>query len=114
MIKVKAVTWDRLPARALKYIVEKGGELKARLFDYFKKQILKGKDSVHFTGRLMLLIKNEDKPASNSNLRPIAISSNIVKIFEQILKNRTETILENAMDHNQIGFVRQMGCEVHI
>ena len=69
MIKVKAVTWDRLPARALKYIVKKGGELKARLFDYFKKQILKGKDSVHFTGRLIFLIKNEDKPASKSNLR---------------------------------------------
>lgn len=56
-------------------------EMKRRLFRYFKEQILKGKDSVDFTGRLMLLIKNEDKPASNNN-RPIAISSNIVKIFE--------------------------------
>lgn len=56
---------------------------------------------MHFTGRLMLLIKNEDKPASNNNLRPIAISSNIVKIFEQILKNRLGDKLEQAMDKNQ-------------
>lgn len=54
----------------------------------------------------MLLIKNDDKPASNNNLRPIAISSNIVKIFEQILKNRIGDKLEQAMNKNQIGFVR--------
>lgn len=62
----------------------------------------------------MLLIKDDSKPASNSNLRPIAISSNIVKIYEQILKNRIDDQLERAMDPNQIGFVKKMGCEVHL
>ena len=52
------------------------------MFAYFKRQIALGRKSRHFIGRLMLLIKDESKPASNSNLRPIAISSNIIKIYE--------------------------------
>lgn len=59
-----------------------------------------GAKSRHFVGRLMLLIKDGSKPASNSNLRPIAISSNVIKIYEQILKNRIDDVLESSMDKN--------------
>lgn len=79
-VKEKAVTWDRLPIRVVRRLV--CSEEKERIFQYFKAEILKGWRSPHFTGRLMLLIKDEEIPPSNSNLRPISISSTIVKTLE--------------------------------
>lgn len=84
------------------------------MFRYFKKEIAKGWNSTHFEGRLMLLIKDSERTPSNANLRPISISSTVIKTFEQILKNRLEDILEASMAKQQIGFVRLMGCEVHL
>jgi len=47
-----------------------------------KEELVKGVESRHFIGRLLLLIKDGSKPPSIGNLRPITVSSNIIKIFE--------------------------------
>ena len=65
---------------------------------YMKRELVKGINSGHFVGRLMLLIKNPDKPPSIGNLRPITISSNIVKIYEKIIENRCkEAMVQNII-----------------
>ena len=48
-------------------------------------ELAKGNKSEHFVFRLMLLIKNDEKLPSTKNTRPIAISSNLVKLLEKII-----------------------------
>jgi len=62
--------------------------------EYMKTELTKGVRSRHFIGRLLLLIKDGTKPPSIGNLRPITVSSNIVKIFEKVIENRCKEALE--------------------
>jgi len=62
--------------------------------------MMKGVHSQHFIGRLLLLIKDDSRPPSIGNLRPITISSNLVKIFEKIIENRCKEKLEENIDPN--------------
>ena len=52
---------------------------------YIVKEIIKGSQSDHFIGRLLLFIKDAEKIPSASNLRPINISSVIIKGLEQFI-----------------------------
>lgn len=49
---------------------------------------MKGVESIHFTSRLMLLVKDSKKLPSNNNLRPICISSSVIKTLETIIMMR--------------------------
>ncbi len=52
---------------------------------YILEELAKGEKSEHFVSRLILLIKDNENPPSVKNTRPIAISSNLVKILEKII-----------------------------
>ena len=68
----------------------------------------------HFTSRLMLLVKNPKELPSINNLRPIAISSNLIKIVEKIIFNRIYRKVEPKIHTSQVGFLKKLGCEVHV
>ena len=84
------------------------------MFEYFIQELLKGKDSRHFRGRMLLLLKKTDKLASLSNLRPITISSVFTKILETIILMKCKDRMIESINRNQIGFIPNLGCEIHL
>ena len=68
------------------------------------------------TSRLFCLNKKANEPGKVNNIRPIVISSNILKIIESALL----TILlkeindKNLINKKQIGFIRGCGTELNL
>jgi len=92
-IPVKACTWDRIPLQTIKELlldVDRHEET----WQYIMEELIKGRNSIDFKSRLMLLIKDDSKPPSTKNTRPIAISSNLVKLLEKVIQNRIQDVLE--------------------
>jgi len=58
------------------------------LFKYFKTELGKGRESLHFIGRMILILKDKTELPSLNNIRGITISSNIIKTLELIILNR--------------------------
>ena len=58
---------------------------------YIQKEFILGERSLHFIGRFMLLIKDSSKLPSIGNLRPITISSTIIKTVEKVIERRCKT-----------------------
>ena len=42
------------------------------------------------------------------------VTSNVIKTLEKIIENRIGDHLVNGINKNQIGFIKNMGCEVHL
>ena len=66
------------------------------LLKYFKRFIKNGNLGPHTIGRLILIKKKPKEIPNNNNLRPIVISSIIMKLLETILLNNAKQILLNS------------------
>ena len=88
-----------IPVKALQYLLEHDDKAEV-IFDYFKEQIALGKESIHFRGRLLLFIKNIKSNPSTNNLRPIVVTSILIKTLEKIIVNRVDDLLVKNIDPN--------------
>ena len=67
------------------------------------------------TFRLFCLNKKANEPGDINNIRPIAISSIILKLMEKIILKRLldEINDKNILYNKQIGFIRGCGIELN-
>ena len=73
-----------------------------------------GHKSIHFIGRMILFIKDIKKKPSVENLRPITVSSVLVKVLENIVLKRCKNRLLQSLNRNQIGFTPGYSSDIHL
>ena len=112
--KDKAVSWDLIPGICLKELFKAQKENSliyeklANIFNRYIKFNAIPKEITTF--RLLCLNKKANEPGDINNIRPIAISSTILKLMEKIILKRLleEIDNKNILCYKQIGFIR--GC----
>ena len=118
--KDKAVSWDLIPGICLKelYKAQKENssiyEKLANIFNRYIKFNAIPKEITTF--RLLCLNKKANEPGDINNIRPIAISSTILKLMEKIILKRLldEIDNKNILCNKQIGFIRGCGTELNL
>ena len=115
VVKNKAVSWDLIPGISLK------NSIKPEYYDIIKdilnRYLIPGVIPEEITtSRLFCLNKKANEPGNVNNLRPIAISSTILKIIESAVLTRLlkEINDKNLINKKQIGFIRGCGTELNL
>ena len=109
----KAVSWDLIPDSIIS-AAHNDEELMDSIFKILSNLVqVKGFSKTTFTGRLMVLNKNPGETPNINALRPINITSVLLKIWESIILAKMKAILSRNklnhalladIDHNQTGF----------
>ena len=73
-----------------------------------------GPKSIHFTGRMILFIKNPLKDPSINNLRPITVSSVLIKVLENIILRQCNAKFLVSLNKNRIGFTPGCSSDIHL
>ena len=118
--KDKAVSWDLIPGICLKelYKAQKENSLiyekLANIFNRYIEFNVIPKEITTF--RLLCLNKKANEPGDINNIRPIAISSTILKLMEKIILKRLLNEIDNKhiLCNKQIGFIRGCGTELNL
>ena len=115
VIRNKAVSWDLIPGISLK------NAIKPEYYDIIKnilnRYLIPGVIPEEITtSRLFCLNKKANEPGNVNNLRPIAISSTILKIIESAILTRLlkEINDRNLINKKQIGFIKGCGTELNL
>ena len=107
VIRNKAVSWDLIPGISLK------NAIKPEYYDIIK----------NILNRYLIpgvipeeISKSANEPGNVNNLRPIAISSTILKIIESAILTRLlkEINDRNLINKKQIGFIKGCGTELNL
>ena len=118
--KDKAVSWDLIPGICLKELFKSQKEnslLYEKLANIFNRYIeFNAIPKEITTFRLLCLNKKANEPGDINNIRPIAISSTILKLMEKIILKRllNEIDNKNILCNKQIGFIRGCGTELNL
>lgn len=76
----------------------------ASIGDALKKMFVEGKVPEVLNVTLLVLIPKKKQPKRMSDLRPIALSNVLYKIFGKVLANRLKTLLPLVISENQVHF----------
>ena len=118
--KDKAVSWDLIPGICLKELFKAQKEnslIYEKLANIFNRYIeFNAIPKEITTFRLLCLNKKANEPGDINNIRPIAISSTILKLMEKIILKRllNEIDNKNILCNKQIGFIRGCGTELNL
>ena len=115
VIKNKAVSWDLIPGISLKNAIKP--EYYNKIKDTFNICLIPGvMPEEIITSRLFCLNKKANEPGDVNNIRPIAISSTILKIIESAILTRLlkEINEKNLLNKKQIGFKKGCGTELNL
>ena len=115
VVKNKAVSWDLIPGISLK------NSIKPEYYDIIKdilnRYLIPGVIPEEITtSRLFCLNKKANEPGDVNNLRPIAISSTIIKMIESAILTRLldEINTKKLINKKQIGFIKGCGTELNL
>ena len=115
VIRNKAVSWDLIPGISLK------NSIKPEYYDIIKdilnRYLIPGVIPEEITtSRLFCLNKKANEPGDVNNLRPIAISSTIIKMIESAILTRLldEINTKKLINKKQIGFIKGCGTELNL
>lgn len=104
-LKLKKATGpDYIPAEVIKICVTKAEEVFLQMYnDYLCTQVFPVEWKI---SRLVLLEKPKKNQTDEVSYRPICIVNCVGKLFEILIKNRMETVMEerNILNQNQFGF----------
>ena len=120
----KAVSWDLIPGEMFQLVKETEktnrplfvhlcGLIANLINSILNQEII---DNDIFVSRLFCLNKNGDQNGKVDNIRPIAIASTLVKIYESALKDKIMEHVESAdvICKKQIGFMKGCGCDLNL
>ena len=119
-VKDKAVSWDLIPGICLKELFnspDKNPLIYEKLANIFNRYIKYNAIPNEITTfRLFCLNKKGNEPGDINNIRPIAISSTILKLIEKIILTRlmNEINEKKILCNKQIGFIRGCGTELNL
>ena len=115
VVRNKAVSWDLIPGISLK------NSIKPEYYDIIKdilnRYLIPGVIPEEITtSRLFCLNKKANEPGDVNNLRPIAISSTIIKMIESAILTRLldEINTKKLINKKQIGFIKGCGTELNL
>ena len=94
------------------FVTKSSNSAKLFLLDIMNKVFVTGVVPESWKHQIVIpILKPGKNPSDPSSYRPIALSSVLAKIFEHLIKNRLEWILENRsiLSESQFGFRRGMG-----
>ena len=114
-MKDKAVSWDLIPGKSLKKAIKP--EYYEKIKNILNRYLIPGVMPEEITtSRLFCLNKNANEAGDVNNLRPIAISSTILKIIESAILTRLlkEVNDKKLINKKQIGFIKGCGTELNL
>ena len=115
VMKDKAVSWDLIPGKSLKKAITP--EYYEKIKNILNRYLIPGVMPEEITtSRLFCLNKNANEAGDVNNLRPIAISSTILKIIESAILTRLlkEVNDKKLINKKQIGFIKGCGTELNL
>ena len=115
VMKDKAVSWDLIPGKSLKKAIKP--EYYEKIKNILNRYLIPGVMPEEITtSRLFCLNKNANEAGDVNNLRPIAISSTILKIIESAILTRLlkEVNDKKLINKKQIGFIKGCGTELNL
>ncbi len=108
-MKDKAVSWHLIPGKSLKKAIKP--EYYEKIKNILNRYLIPGVMPEEITtSRLFCLNKNANEAGNVNNLRPIAISSTILKIIESAILTRLlkEANDKKLINKKQIGFIKDV------
>ena len=115
VVRNKAVSWDLIPGISLKNSIQP--EYYDIIKDILNRYLIPGVIPEEITtSRLFCLNKKANEPGDVNNLRPIAISSKIIKMIESAILTRLldEINTKKLINKKQIGFIKGCGTELNL
>ena len=115
VMKDKAVSWDLIPGKSLKKAIKP--EYYEKIKNILNRYLIPGVMPEEITtSRLFCLNKNANEAGDVNNLRPIAISSTILKIIESAILTRLlkEVNDKKLINKKQIGFIKGCGAGLNL
>ena len=115
VIKNKAVSWDLIPGISLKNAIKP--EYYNKIKNILNRYLIPGVIPEEITtSRLFCLNKKANEPGDINNIRPIAISSTILKMIESSILTRllNEINEKKLINKKQIGFIKGCGTELNL
>ena len=115
VIKNKAVSWDLIPGISLKNAIKP--EYYNIIKNILNRYLIPGVIPEEITtSRLFCLNKKANEPGDINNIRPIAISSTILKMIESSILTRLlkEINEKKLINKKQIGFIKGCGTELNL
>jgi hypothetical protein len=115
----KAVSWDLTPDKFIYALKNKNNylELIIKLADVLNEMIrMEVIPEEIVTSRLFCLNKDASKHGFVDNLRPLAISSTLLKLIERVMLDRLSAIVyeRKLISKKQTGFMREAGTDMNI
>lgn len=117
----KATGWDFIPGDVYKLIMdnEKDFDTFSERLSILFAELVNGEHEIPtelLLARLVCLNKSGDEKGRIDNIRPIAVNTMLVKILEQVVRERLTTHIEekNLICRNQIGFRRKLSTDLNL